>query len=131
MSGGAARDHERAARAARAAPARRENGHAHLPVESRLARGNTMERAVSELTCGVMREARSAALAAARTSETSMKCSASRAIAIAAEQAGADPGNAGARRSPQRAPEPRTHANFVNESGHLYGPRASRAPLAC
>ncbi|WP_437506047.1 hypothetical protein [Sorangium sp. So ce1099] len=80
-----------------------------------------MERAVSDVTCGVMREARSAAQPAARTSETSLQCGALNAIAIAVEQAGADPSNAGVRRSPQRAPGPRVHADFVNESGHLYG----------
>ncbi|WP_437927145.1 hypothetical protein WMF37_50350 [Sorangium sp. So ce291] len=116
MSGGAARAHERAARAA---PARRENGHAHVSVESGLARGNTMDRAVCDVTCGVTREARCAALPAARTSDTSLQCSALSAIAIAVEQAIADPGNVGVRRSPQRALEPRMHANFINESGHL------------
>ncbi|WP_437755538.1 hypothetical protein [Sorangium sp. So ce1389] len=127
-SGGAARAHERAARGRGAgATTRRENGHAHLSVESGLARGNIEERAVSDVTCGVMREARSAALPAARTRETSLQCSALSAIAIAAEQAGADPGNAGVRRSPQRALEARAYPNFVNEFGHLYGPRTSRS----
>ncbi|WP_438006764.1 hypothetical protein WME89_50835 [Sorangium sp. So ce321] len=124
MSGGAARAHERAARAARAAPARRENGHAHVSVESGLARGNTMERTASGVTCGVMREARSAALPAARTSETSLQCSALSVVALAVEHAGVDPGNAGVRRSRQRALELRAVTDFVNESGHLY--RSSR-----
>ncbi|XXY44145.1 hypothetical protein WME91_29475 [Sorangium sp. So ce269] len=81
-----------------------------------------MERTVSGVTCVVMREARSAALPAARTSETSLQCTALNVVAIAVEQPSADPGDAGARRSPQRALKPRVYADFVNESGHLYRP---------